>query len=217
MPKKLQPIDYTSRDFDSIRRDLENYAKRYYPDTYKDFNQASFGSLMLDTVSYIGDILSFYLDYQANESFLETAVEYDNVVRLSRQLGFRLNRSPSSYGDLTFYIQVPASTSTVGPDLAYAPILEAGSLFSSTGGGNYMLLEDVDFSRVTNQVVAGTVDNSTNNVTNFVIRAQGRAVSGQINYKEIEVGDFERFRKIDLEVRNIAEVVSVIDLSLIHI
>jgi len=47
MAKKLQPIDYTSRDFDSIRRDLENYAKRYYPDTYKDFNKASFGSLML--------------------------------------------------------------------------------------------------------------------------------------------------------------------------
>ena len=44
MSKKLQPIDYTSRDFDSIRRDLENYAKRYYPDTYKDFNKASCGS-----------------------------------------------------------------------------------------------------------------------------------------------------------------------------
>ena len=48
--KKIVPINYTSRDFASIRRDLENYAKRYYPDTYKDFNKASFGSLMLDTV-----------------------------------------------------------------------------------------------------------------------------------------------------------------------
>ena len=108
MPKKLQPIDYTSRDFDSIRRDLENYAKRYYPDNYKDFNKASFGSLMLDTVSYIGDILSFYLDYQTNESFLETSIEYNNVVRLARQMGFKLNTSPSSYGLLTFYFQVPS-------------------------------------------------------------------------------------------------------------
>ena len=108
MAKKLQPIDYTSRDFDSIRRDLENFAKRYYPNTYKDFNEASFGSLMLDTVSYIGDILSFYVDYQANESFLETAIEYGNVVKLARQMGFKLNASPSSFGLLTFYIQVPA-------------------------------------------------------------------------------------------------------------
>ena len=116
MAKKLQPIDYTSRDFDSIRRDLENFAKRYYPNTYKDFNEASFGSLMLDTVSYIGDILSFYVDYQANESFLETAIEYGNVVKLARQMGFKLNASPSSFGLLTFYIQVPADTSVGGPD-----------------------------------------------------------------------------------------------------
>ena len=177
MAKKLQPIDYTSRDFDSIRRDLENYAKRYYSDTFKDFNESSFGSLMLDTVSYIGDILSFYLDYQTNESFLETSIEYNNVIRLARQMGFKLNTSPSSYGVLTFYVQVPSDSSTAGPDLTYAPVLRAGSVFSSTGGGLYTLIEDVDFSVLTNQVVVGTVDSSTGNPVDFVIRAQGRCRS----------------------------------------
>ena len=76
MAKKLPAIDYTSRDFSSIRNDLLNYAKQYYPNTYKDFSEASFGSLMLDTVSYVGDILSFYTDYQANESFLDSAIEF---------------------------------------------------------------------------------------------------------------------------------------------
>jgi len=211
MPKKLQPIDYTSRDFDSIRRDLENYAKRYYPDSYKDFNKASFGSLMLDTVSYVGDILSFYLDYQANESFLETAVEYNNVVKLARSLGFRLDRSPSSQGVLTFYIQVPANAATVGPDLAYAPILQQGSTFSSDGGGLYTLLEDVDFSILTNQVVPKDIDNTTNAALNYVIRAQGRAVSGQTSYKEVSVGAFEKFLKVDLNTRNVSQVLSVVD------
>ena len=211
MPKKLQPIDYTSRDFDSIRRDLENYAKRYYPDSYKDFNKASFGSLMLDTVSYVGDILSFYLDYQANESFLETAVEYNNVVKLARSLGFRLDRSPSSQGVLTFYIQVPANAATVGPDLAYAPILQQGSTFSSDGGGLYTLLEDVDFSILTNQVVPKDIDNTTNTALNYVIRAQGRAVSGQTSYKEVSVGAFEKFLKVDLNTRNVSQVLSVVD------
>ena len=211
MPKKLQPIDYTSRDFDSIRRDLENYAKRYYPNTHKDFNKASFGSLMLDTVAYIGDILSFYLDYQTNESFLETAVEYNNVIRLARQLGFKLNRNPSSYGVLTFYIQIPANSNAAGPDLNYAPILSAGAILSSTGGGSYMLLEDVDFGQSGNQIVVGTVDTTTGNPTNFVIRAQGRAVSGRVAFKEIDVGAFERFRRIDLATDNVAEVLSVLD------
>ena len=65
--KVPKPINYSNRDFTSIKNDLVEYAKRYYPDTYKDFNAASFGSLMLDTVAYVGDMLSFYLDYQAND------------------------------------------------------------------------------------------------------------------------------------------------------
>ena len=89
MPTKKPSIDYTSRDFSSIRADLESYVRRYYPDNYKDFTEASFGSLMLDTVSYVGDMLSFYTDYQANESFLDTAIEYDNVLKLSRQMGYK--------------------------------------------------------------------------------------------------------------------------------
>ena len=69
--KDLVPIDYTSRDFQSIRNDLITHVKRYYPDVYQDFNEASFGSIMIDTVSYIGDILSFYMDYNVNESRCE--------------------------------------------------------------------------------------------------------------------------------------------------
>tara|TARA_R110000824_G_scaffold153294_1_gene324913 strand:- start:22021 stop:23823 length:1803 start_codon:yes stop_codon:yes gene_type:complete len=209
--KKLQPIDYTSRDFASIRRDLENYAKRYYPNTYQDFNEASFGSLMLDTVSYVGDILSFYLDYQTNESFLDSAIEYTNVVRLARQMGFKLDSSPSAYGMLTFYIEVPAQTVSVGPNLAYAPVLSAGSIFSSLGGGSYTLLEDVDFSRTTNQMVAGQVDGTTGSPSTYIIRSFGRAVSGRTSFQEVTVGSFQRFLRVNLDASNVAEIIKVTD------
>ena len=82
MAKKAPVVKYTSRDFNSIKSDLVEYSKRYYPNTYSDFNKASFGSLVLDTVSYVGDVLSFYLDYQFNESFLNTASEFDNVLKI---------------------------------------------------------------------------------------------------------------------------------------
>ena len=98
MSKKIRPIKYTSRDFDSIKQELVEYAKRYYPDTFRDFNDASFGSLMLDTVAYVGDIMSFYLDYNINETFLDSATEYENIVRLSRQMGYKFKSSPSSFG-----------------------------------------------------------------------------------------------------------------------
>jgi len=211
MPKKLQAINYTSRDFDSIRRDLENYARRYYPNTYQDFSEASFGALMLDTVAYVGDILSFYVDFQANESFLDSAVQYGNVVRHARQFGFRLPASPASFGMLTFYIRVPASAVGGGPDLLYAPTLEAGSVFNSGGGGAYTLIQDVKFGVSTNQVVAGEANSNTGEATSYIIRAQGRAVSGQATVQEVGIGGFQRFLQVPLANSNITNVISVVD------
>ena len=70
MPKsKNININYTSREFASIKQDLVDYAKRYYPESYKDFTNASFGSMILDSVAYVGDVLSYYVDYSVNESF----------------------------------------------------------------------------------------------------------------------------------------------------
>ncbi|ANS05073.1 hypothetical protein [uncultured Mediterranean phage] len=211
MPKKLQSIDYTSRDFDSIREDLENYARRYYPNTYKDFSEASFGSLMLDTVSYVGDILSFYVDYQANESFLDSAIQYTNVVRHARQFGFRLPGSSSSLGILTFYIKVPAASVGGGPDLRYAGVLKAGSVLGSAGGGSYTLLEDVDFSSPSNSMVAGEANTTNGNAISYIIRALGRAVSGHAVVEEREVGNFQRFLKISLSNANVTDIISVVD------
>ena len=211
MSKKNVAINYTNRDFESIRQDLEDFAKRYYPDTYKDFNRASFGSLMLDTVSYVGDILSYYLDYQMNETFLDSAIEYNNVVKLARQLGYKLQTSPSSYGRLTFYVEVPASSLGLGPDNSLIPVLQAGSTFSSTGGGFYTLLGDVDFSSEGNQVVVGSADSVTGVPLTYVIRATGTAVSGRGGNETISVGGFQRFRRVPLGTSNISDVIKVTD------
>ena len=102
MSKKVIPVDYTSRDFEKIKNDLLNYTKRYYPDTYKDFNEASFGSLVTDLVAYVGDNLSFYLDYNANESFINTSLEYDNVIMHAKQLGYRHSPIRSSVGEVEY-------------------------------------------------------------------------------------------------------------------
>jgi len=211
MKKKLTQIDYTSRDFDSIRQDLENFAKRYYPNTYKDFSDASFGSLMLDTVAYVGDILSFYLDYQTNESFLDSAVEYNNVMRIARQLGYKLKTSPASYGILMFYLEIPTALSGLGPNESLIPVLQARSTISSTGGGFYTLLDDVDFSADNNQIVVGSVDSTTGQPRTYIIRATGRAVSGRDAIERYTVGSFERFMKIKLGNANISNVLRVVD------
>ena len=155
MPKKtFTPIKYTARDFESIKNSLVEYARRYYPDTFKDFNEASFGALMLDTVAYVGDIMSFYLDYQANESFLDTAIEYKNIAKLAKQLGYKYESTPSSTGEVAFHVLIPANTAGTAPDEAYYPILRRGSTMSSQDQTKYILVEDVDFANPNNEIVS---------------------------------------------------------------
>lgn len=209
MAKRNTPIRYTSRDFTSIREDLINHAKRYYPDTFKDFTEASFGSLMLDTVAYVGDIMSFYLDYQVNESFLDTSVEYDNIIRLARQMGYKYKGSPSTTGMVSIYAIIPANTTGLGPDTRYMPILKRNTVLSSDGG-SFILSEDVRFDNPSNETVAARVD--TNGVpTSYAVKAEGQVISGQFGVETVTVGTFERFKRVTLNVSNIVEIISVFD------
>jgi hypothetical protein len=209
--KKRTPVRYTSREFATIRQDLIEYAKRYYPESYRDFGEASFGSLMVDTVSYVGDILSFYLDYQVNESFLDSAAEYNNIIRLARQQGYKNKGVPTTSGILDFFILAPANVSGIGPDSDYFPILKRGTLCNSFGGGSFVLIENVNFGHPENQIVAGRVDPLTGVPTEYAIKATGKVLSGKFVEENFTVGNYERFRKLILSVPRMAEVISIYD------
>ena len=204
-------IKYTSREFDTIKQDLVQYARRYYPEVYRDFNEASFGSLMLDTVSYVGDILSFYLDYQVNETFLDTAAEFSNVVRLSKQLGYKYRGVPSSTGVCSFYSIIPANDVGLGPNTDYLPILKKGSTMSSGDGSSFILDEDVFFNDPNNLIVAARVSDSTGLPGSYAVKAHGKIVSGELARERIPIGNFTKFRKVALSSNNLTEIISVID------
>jgi hypothetical protein len=190
---------------------LVEYARRYYPDTFKDFNESSFGSLMLDTVAYVGDMLSFYTDYQANESFLSTAMEYDNVIKLSKQYGYKHQPNPSSYGVVSFFVLIPTQVGTVAPDRDYMPILKSGSKFSTSAGSMFTLLDDVDFSQPGNELVVAKADPDTGAPTRYAVRGYGQVISGEPAIQKIEVGAFEKFARFKVAGNNISEIISVND------
>jgi hypothetical protein len=204
-------INYLSRDFETIKSELVEHAKRYYPDTYRDFSDAGFGSLMMDAVSYIGDILSFYLDYQANESFLATAIEYENVLKHGQTVGYRYQGARSTFGDVSLYIIVPANTSATGPDLLYAPKLKAGSSFSGGASSAFTLLEDVDFADPTNEVVVATTNATTGVPIDYAIKTTGQVISGELRIKIFEISNFVKFRTLSIPSNTVTEVVSVMD------
>jgi hypothetical protein len=211
--KKIVPIKYTSRDFESIKNDLVEYSKRYYPARVNDFSKASFASLMLDTVAYAGDILSYYLDYQANESFLDTSIEFDNIRKHANTLGYKFSGIKNSYGTVALFVLIPANSAGTAPDTTYYPIVKRGTEFMSSNGGAFILTEDVRFDDASNEVVAATFDSATGATTFFAVRAYGQVVSGRFETVTIDLTDdaFVRFRKVRVGGNNITEVFSVID------
>jgi len=209
--KKLVPIDYTHREYTTIRQDLMELAERLYPDTFKDWSEASFGAMMVDAVAYVGDQLSFYLDYNVNESFLDTAYQYNNVIRHGRILGYKYQGRPSTYGSVALYVIVPASSTGLGPDTNYVPIVKKGCRFTSQTGLGFILTDNVDFSDPKNPIVVATVDSATGAPTYYAIKAYGNVVSGNFATQKIKIGAYEKFLKVRLSSNNIAEVISVVD------
>jgi len=214
MPKhnnKTPSINYTNRDYGSIREDLNQIAERFYPDTFQDFSEASFGSMMLDAVAYVGDQLSFYLDYNVNESFLDTSYQLNNIIRHGRIMGYKNSGRPSTYGTVAIYVLVPASTSGIGPDNRYIPIIKRGTTFSSANGLGFVLTDDVDMAKTTNPIVVARTEPTTGAPTFYAIKSYGKVVSGFFNTETVEIGAFQRFRRVQLSELNVSEIISVLD------
>jgi hypothetical protein len=210
MPKK-PIIDYTNADFDSIKSALIEHAQRYYPNRYNDFSDASFGSMLFDMIAYVGDSLSFNLDFNVNESFLETALEYSNVRRLADQMGYRFYGKSAAFGTVDLYVLVPSMENEIGPNEALFPIIKKGSRFMSSDGALYTLTEDVDFTRADIDTVAARYDDRLGRATEYALRASGQVKSGATYLEEVEVEQSVPNLRLYVAPSGINEIISVFD------
>lgn len=108
-------IDYTDKDFDSLRLALLGFAELRLPE-WTDRNPADLGMLMLDLFAYVGDVVLYYQDRMANEFFLDTATERASIVSHLDAIGYRLApaRAASADIDLTFDPGPPSVTIPTG-------------------------------------------------------------------------------------------------------
>lgn len=211
--QKKTPIKYTSRDFDSIKSDIVEHAKRFYPEQWKDFTKGTINSLLVDSVAYVGDVLSYYLDYQVNESFMDSAIEFNNIRKHARSMGFKFAGSANSYGFISMFVLVPSNAAGTAPDFNYMPILQKGSSFTSTGGGVFTLAEDVAFDNPMNDMVAAKFDSSNGQTTHFAIKSVGQVVSGVFARTTVDLTDssFEKFKRVRIGNATVSEIISVKD------
>lgn len=208
--KKVQ-INYTNRDFQSVKNDLVKLAERFYPNNFKDFSEASFGSMVMDSVAYVSDQLSFYIDYNINETFLDTSFNYNNVIRHGESLGYKFSERVSTFGRVALFVVVPSATNGLGPATNYIPVLKRGTSFKASTGLSFILLENVDFSDPKNKVVVASTDSTTGAPTSYAIKTYGSVVSGQFGQEKVNVSDYQKFKRVRLNTKNIVEIISVVD------
>lgn len=128
----LPTIDYTARDFPSIKEALKTHLQNKFPTTWKDCYESQAGIAWLELVAYSYAILSFYLDYQANEGYLPTAQDRENVVRVCKLIGYALQGPQAASVECTLEL--------VGPELVDV-VIPAGTPIKSLSDLTFEFLD----------------------------------------------------------------------------
>jgi hypothetical protein len=118
-------IDYTSRDFATIKEALKVHVQTKFPDTWTDFYESQMGVAWLELVAYVFDVLSFYLDYQANETYLPTARDRLSLIRLGKLVGYDLQAPTGASASVR---------ATIAAIEAVDIIIPAGTTFTTSKG-----------------------------------------------------------------------------------
>ncbi len=213
---KISNVNYLNKDFSSLKSALVEYAKTYFPNTYRDFNETSPGMMLIEMSAYVGDVLSFYIDNQYKEMLLPLAEERRNVVNLANMLGYKVKPISPSYADLNISQTVTANTDDIDniiPTYADAQIIDKGLKVTSTADSTIVFetLDIVDFtvSASISPVVSDTDGNGL--ATEFTLTRQVKAVSGETKTKTFSIGSPEKFKRITLPETNVVEILSVKD------
>jgi len=219
--KNFQPnskdIRYLNRDFSSLRDALINFAKVYYPNTYKDFSPSAPGMMFIEQAAYVGDVLSYYTDYIFKETTMQSATERKNIINLARYLGYKIRPSTAATGVVNLQQLCPSANDGAGtyyPDSNYMLTVKENTQFSNNNGAYYILATAVDFAvsssvSLRKEEVYSRNDDGTPQF--FLLTKQGPVNSGQIISRDIVVGNPSPYFTMQLSDTNVLQVLDIVD------
>ena len=209
-------ITYINKDFGQFKKNLIDFTKQYFPNSYTDFSESSPGMLFIELASYVGDVLSFYTDVNLRESLLEQAAERGNIYDLARTLGYRAKNTIPAYATLDVFQLVPATGSGVNvqPDYTYALSIKPGMRVKQKDGpAVFRTVDSVDFrfssSFDSTEITVYESDPATKLPTYYILKKQVKAVSGDVKTSTFTFGAPIPYDKVVLPETNIIEIVSV--------
>ena len=218
MATKNKNIQYINRDFTEIRASLVDYAKTYFPTTYNDFTPSSPGMMFMEMAAYVGDVLSFYLDNQVQETYLQYARQTNNLYELAYMFGYKPNVTQVATTYINFYQQVPSilSASTYVPDFNYSLFVNQNSQIGSITNSNVtFLVEDpVDFSVSSSgdptEISVFSIDGSGNPLY-FLLQKERKAISATIQTTTFPFTIPQQFSTVEINTSRIIGILDIFD------
>ena len=210
-------INYINKDFNEFRNQLINYSQTYFPSTYTDFANTSVGMMFMEQAAYVGDVLSFYMDNQIQENFLQYARQTDNLYDMAYMYGYKPKVTGLAEATLDFYQQVPAtlSASVYVPDYDYALYCPSNTQVSTAAGNivNFTTQEPIDFtvSNSLDPTEVSVAQLSAGAPTYFLLKKTRNSFSGTINTVTFSVGAPQEFLTLEINDTNIAGILDVTD------
>ena len=216
---KKRDIKYINKDFSELRKSLINYTQTYFPTTYNDFSPTSPGMLFMEMSAYVGDVLSFYLDNQIQENFIQYARQQNNLYELAYMFGYKPNVTQAATTMVDFYQQIPAklSGSTYVPDFDYSLFIPSNSTINSTLNNNipFIIEDPVDFSVSSSgdptEITIYSIDSATSDPEIFLLKKSRKAISSTVNSELFSFNEPTQFSTINIEANNIVGILDIID------
>ncbi len=217
--KVNKEVSLIGRDFGDFRKNLIDFAKNYFPETYNDFNESSPGMMFMEMASYVGDVLSYYTDVQLRESILEQAQEKGNVFLISQAMGYQPKLNVPATTILTVYQIVPAQGSgdNVSPNFDYALKIKEGMKVNSATNQDiqFSTTQKVDFAFSSSfdptEVTVYQTNETTTEPTYYLLKKYVKAVSGEEVTEDFTFSSPKIYDKIRIEDENLIDVVKIVD------
>lgn len=207
--------DYLNRDFSSIRAELEQLLRIYYPDQFKDFNVVSPGMAMVDLLAYTSDILSYYTDKRFNQLFIDGVDDIDGAFRLAKTLGFKPQGKNPALSLASISVNVPVLGD--GPDPDYLPLVRPG--LQLIGGGQIFETQyEIDFSSdysdeyVKNRTIEPIFD-ANQNILSYTVTKFEKIIGGFTQIFSLVISDeiaSSPFYQLNIVDTNVLDIESVI-------
>jgi len=214
MADVIRDINYLNRDFTSFRNTLIEYSKTYFPTTYNDFTPSSPGMLFMEQASYVGDILSFYLDNQIQETFLQYSRQVTNIFDLAYMLGYKPKATNVAIVDIDVYQQVPASGSGADnvPDYNYALSISSPSQVTN-GSVNFLIEEPINFAQSSSldPTEVSVYEISAGEPIYYLLKKTRQAYSATLNTTTFTFGSYEAYPTVEIDATNIIGILDITD------